>query len=315
VSGIELLNQAITELYASDLDVFTDRRRDLAARARAAGERAVAKEIAGLRKPTRSAWAVNRLVRADPSVPPRLAALGDELRAAEAALDGARIRELSLARRQLVSDLTRQALNAPGQPAPSAALREEVSATFGAALADPQVAEQLAAATLLRAVHRAGFSSPGAPALELVPPPEAGRPPATPTPTPAPAAHVAPAQSVAPGPAGPPESVAPAGPAGASAAASAARRRAAAASEAAAAAAARAERVRRAVAAAQQELAEASLAAGQAAEAERELLAVVQRLEERLAEARQHLFDARYRAREAITAQRKAQQTLDRLRK
>jgi hypothetical protein len=313
VSGIELLNQAITELYASDLDVFTDRRRDLAARARAAGERAVAKEIAGLRKPTRSAWAVNRLVRADPSVPPRLAALGDELRAAEAALDGARIRELSLARRQLVSDLTRQALNAPGQPAPSAALREEVSATFGAALADPQVAEQLAAATLLRAVHRAGFSSPGAPALELVPPPEAGRPPATPTP--APAAQVAPAQSVAPGPAGPPESVAPAGPAGASAAASAARRRAAAASEAAAAAAARAERVRRAVAAAQQELAEASLAAGQAAEAERELLAVVQRLEERLAEARQHLFDARYRAREAITAQRKAQQTLDRLRK
>ena len=75
------------------------------------------------------------------------------------------------------------------------------------------------------------------------------------------------------------------------------------------------ERARQAIAAARQELAEASLAADQAAEAERELAAVVQRLEEQLADARQHLFDARYRAREAATAKRKAQQALDRLHK
>ena len=63
VTGAGLLSEAATELYASDLETFTERRAVLAARARAAGERSVAKEIAGLRKPTRSAWVINRLVR------------------------------------------------------------------------------------------------------------------------------------------------------------------------------------------------------------------------------------------------------------
>ena len=161
MSGAELLSEAAAELYACDLAAFAERRTALAARARAAGEASAAKQIAALRKPTRSAWAINQLVRADPSVPSRLAALGDELRAAEAELDGEKIRELSLARRQLVDALVRQALWLPGQPAPSAALQEEVTATFGAALADPQVAEQLAAGTLLRAEHRAGFGPGG----------------------------------------------------------------------------------------------------------------------------------------------------------
>jgi hypothetical protein len=105
------------------LDLFTERRKVLAAGARAAGQPAAAKEIAGLRKPTRSAWAVNRLVRADPSAAGRLAALGDDLRAAEAALDGPRIRELSQARRELVDALVRQALSMTGEPAPSARAR------------------------------------------------------------------------------------------------------------------------------------------------------------------------------------------------
>ena len=109
MSGAELLSEAVAELYACDLAAFTERRTALAARARAAGEASAAKQIAALRKPTRSAWAINQLVRADPSVPSRLAALGDELRAAEAELDGEKIRELSLARRQLDEALVRQA--------------------------------------------------------------------------------------------------------------------------------------------------------------------------------------------------------------
>src|SRR5258706_9098568 len=36
-------------------------------------------------------------------------------------------------------------------------MREEVTVTFSAALADPEVAEQVAAGTLLRAAHWAGF--------------------------------------------------------------------------------------------------------------------------------------------------------------
>ncbi len=113
---------------------------------------------------------INQLLRADPGVADQLVELGDELRAAAAALDGTRIRELSQARRRLVDTLIRQTLQQAGEEAPSAALREDLTATFAAAVADPQVARELAAGTLLRPVHRADFS-PGLPGLALVPPP------------------------------------------------------------------------------------------------------------------------------------------------
>ena len=149
----DLLADAVAELYQLDPDDFMARRKDLAEAARAAGDPAAAKQITGLRKPTRSAWVVNRLVRADPDVTPRLAALAGELRDAERSGQGARIRELSAARARLVDDLTRQALS--DLPAPPAALREEVTATLDAALADPEVAASLG--TLVRAARWAGF--------------------------------------------------------------------------------------------------------------------------------------------------------------
>jgi predicted ribosome quality control (RQC) complex YloA/Tae2 family protein len=166
----DLLADAAAELYQLDPDEFMARRQDLADQARAAGDPAAAKQITGLRKPTRSAWVVNRLVRADPDVTARLAALADELREAGRSPQGARIRELSAARSRLVDELTRQALSE--LPAPPAALREEVTATFDAALADPEVAANLG--TLVRAAHWAGFGlntggSPAAPASSQKP--------------------------------------------------------------------------------------------------------------------------------------------------
>ncbi len=157
VAGTDLVSQAIADLYSGDLDSFIQRRRDLAAQARSAGDRAAAKTIAGLGKPTRSAWAVNKLVHADPSVPGRLAELGDRLRAGEAALDGASIRELSRARRELIDALTKRALAETGQSSQSAGMREEITDTFSAALADSEIAEEVAAGRLLRAAHWAGF--------------------------------------------------------------------------------------------------------------------------------------------------------------
>ncbi len=155
----DALAEAEAELYQLDPDEFMARRQDLAAHAREAGQTAVAKQIAGLRKPTRSAWVVNRLVRAEPEVRQRLTDLAAELRDAERTMDGARIRELSAARRRLVDDLTAHAL-APVK-APPAALREEVMATFDAALADPGIAASLG--TLVRAAHWAGFGLAPAP--------------------------------------------------------------------------------------------------------------------------------------------------------
>ena len=142
----DLQADAVAELYAADPDEFTGRRAELAAAARDAGEPAAAKQITALRKPTRSAWVVNRLVRSDPEVRARIDAL---------AADRARIRELTAARGRLVDELTRQALRVSELPAPPAALREEVSATLDAALADPEVAANLG--TLVRAAHWSGF--------------------------------------------------------------------------------------------------------------------------------------------------------------
>ena len=169
MSGTDFLAEATDELYGSDPGGFTGRRAALAAEARAAGDRTAARQIAGLRKPTRPAWIINQLVRGDPGVAGRLTGLGDDLRAAATALDGAKIRELSQARRRLIDSLIRQALQQAGEQSPPAALREDLTATFGAALADPEVARELAAGTLLRAVHRADFSA-GIPELSLVPP-------------------------------------------------------------------------------------------------------------------------------------------------
>jgi hypothetical protein len=153
----DLLADAVAELYQGDPEEFMARRGELVAQAREAGQAAAAKQIGALRKPTRSAWVVNRLVRADPGVRDRLAELSAELREAERSRDGTRIREASAARARLVDELTRQALN--DLPAPPAAVREEVTATLDAALADPEVAANLG--TLVRAAHWAGFGLAG----------------------------------------------------------------------------------------------------------------------------------------------------------
>jgi hypothetical protein len=172
----DLLADAKAELYRADPEEFMSRRQELVANAREAGQTDTAKQIGALRKPTRSAWVVNRLVRADPEVTGRLAALAAELR--EAGLDGARIRELTTARARLVDELTRQALD--DLPAAPAAVREEVTATLDAALADPEVAANLG--TLVRSAHWAGFGlvSGDAPA------PPQGAPPAPKTKKPEP---------------------------------------------------------------------------------------------------------------------------------
>jgi hypothetical protein len=153
---VSRLREAVDDLYSADPVEFIARRKELAAQARAAGDRAAATDIGALAKPTRSAWLVNRLVRADPSVPARLADLGGQLRAGEAALDGLAIRRLSVARRELVDTLARQAVAESGA---SATLREEVIETLNAALADQEVAAQVAAGALVRAAHWAGFGS------------------------------------------------------------------------------------------------------------------------------------------------------------
>ncbi len=175
MTGPDRLQEAVAELYSSDPDTFVERRKALAAEARAAREDAVARQIAALRKPTRSAWMINQLARSDPGATARLVRLGDELGAAQRVLDGAKIRALSVQRRELIDTLTRQVLSVAGEQFPSAALRDEIVATLSAALADPRIAEQVQDGTLLRAARSEGFG-PMAPILTVVPPPAESRP-------------------------------------------------------------------------------------------------------------------------------------------
>jgi len=292
VTEPDLFAEAAAELYTADPDQFIERRGVLAAQARAAGQAPAAKRITGLRKPTRSAWVLNQLVRAVPGVPSELASLGRELRAAQRSLDGAAIRELSLRRHRLIESLARQAFTAVGLRAPPAALRDEVTATLGAALADPEVAEQLAAGTLERAARSEGFG-PGPPALTLVTS-SGGRRSAPASPR-VPRASRALAVAGA-SPAARPASRAPAPPAEPPGAERERRRLAA-------------------LAAAEQAAAEADRTAEAATAAEQELERTVQVMEEQLADARQSLSLARSQARRARSRQRQARLALDRLRR
>lgn len=332
VAETDAVRDAARELYTSDPADFTGRRAALAAGARSSGDAPSARAIAALRKPTRSAWVVNRLVRADPDVPSRLAALGSDLRAAEEALDGRRIRELSQQRRKLIGELTRQALAEAGLRSAPASLQEEVSATLDAALADPEVARDLAEGRLLRPVERAGFgfgdaSGAGDTAfggLAAVPdgatagPRErgerarAGRPPAGRARTTGRAPAAGRGRTAG--------RVRTAGEAQADReraeqARAAERERAEAERERAAAERARAEEQRRreAVDAARRAVAEADQAVEEAEAAERDSAEAVEDLQRQLGEGYKRQADARRQVRQAAAAQRNARRVLDRL--
>jgi hypothetical protein len=169
VTDRDLLRDAVAELYGVAPHEFIARRAALATAARGAGDQPAAKQIAALRKPTQSAWIVNQLARSVPSAATQLADLGADLRKAQRTLDGTAIRELSVRRRELIDDLTRQAFAAVGQPVPPAALRDEVTTTLAAVVADPEVAGQFEAGAMARAARSDGFGATG-PLLTVVGP-------------------------------------------------------------------------------------------------------------------------------------------------
>jgi hypothetical protein len=271
-------------LYTAPPEQFTERRKALAAAARAAGDRDAARRIAALRKPTRAAWVVNRLARAEPGTHASLADLAAGLRAAEQAKDGSRLRELTIRRRALLDSLAGHALSLAGLSDPPPGLREEVTATLAAALADPVVAASLAAGTLTRAATWSGFglASQALPGQQVLPggvaqelPAQPG--PATPASPPPPATPRPLPPQVPRSLAGRPDPQA-------------------------------------ALADAERSVATAAAIAGQAAASEERLEVRVRDLEQQVTRARADLADARMKARHAEAAERKARQALARLR-
>lgn len=139
---------------------FTAKRTGLTAAAKRRGDDAAAKRIAAANKPTTAAWIVNRLALKHRDTGQRLANLGDELRAAHAAMDGARIRDLSAEQHHLIDELTRAALDAADVARPSSAVRDDITSTLQAAIADPEVRGRLG--RLARPEQWSGFGDFGA---------------------------------------------------------------------------------------------------------------------------------------------------------
>jgi hypothetical protein len=149
----------LDELYRVKPEDFTAVRSRLVAAAKDRGDAAAAKQIASSRKPTTAAWAVNRLALSRSNAKQRLTELGERLRAAHAATDGGQIRELSAEQRRLIDELSRAAFEAAEVADPSAALREDVTGTLQAAIADPDLAARLG--RLAKAERWSGFGDFG----------------------------------------------------------------------------------------------------------------------------------------------------------
>jgi hypothetical protein len=156
------LEEATTELYALTPAGFTARRTELAAQARKEGSKDLAKAISELRRPTVSAWLVNQLARgaggAEQEIE-ELEELGTDLRAAQAELDGPKMKELAKRRQKLVAALIRRADTIgddDGQKV-SPGIRRELEETLGAAIADEQASLAVTSGRLTRALVYAGF--------------------------------------------------------------------------------------------------------------------------------------------------------------
>jgi hypothetical protein len=153
-------------LYAAKLPDFTPLRTELAAEAKKRGDTEAAKRITSARKPTTAAHAVNVLVLGDPAVRERLTGLGERLRSAHADMDGGRIRELTAEQRRLIDELVRAAFE-HSDLNPTAALRDDVTTTLQAAIADPEVAARLG--HLTKAEQWTGFGEFGDTAIVFKP--------------------------------------------------------------------------------------------------------------------------------------------------
>jgi len=155
----ENLAQVADALYGLDPAEFRAARDERASQARAAGDRELDDAISKLRRPTVSAWLVNRLARQTPDEVGRLLELGESLREAQQTLAGDRLRELSAQRRQLIRELTQEAkrLAAQARRQVSDQAEREVEATLEAALADPAAAAAVQSGRLTTGLAYAGM--------------------------------------------------------------------------------------------------------------------------------------------------------------
>jgi len=153
------LDTAANELYAVSPDDFIERRQQLVAEAKQAGDRQLATQIGKFRRPTRSAWLINVLARVEPDDITALLDLGAALQEAQERMAGDELRQLSAERRRTVDAMARRAVQLGrdhGYEAPDGAM-QEVGQTLQTALGDREIADLVRGGRLTQAVTYGGF--------------------------------------------------------------------------------------------------------------------------------------------------------------
>ncbi|KOU83629.1 hypothetical protein ADK94_20640 [Streptomyces sp. XY593] len=161
-------------MYGLRPEEFTAARDAHAAAARKAGQRAEAKRIAALRKPTLAVWAANRLARADADQAQHLLELGRGLREAHRTLSGEDLRKLSHQQHVVVAAMAGEARRLAGEAGQdlSAGVQREVEQILRSVLADPEAADTWARGVLETAPPPAVGFAEVAPAPGTAPRPQ-----------------------------------------------------------------------------------------------------------------------------------------------
>ncbi|WP_409332129.1 hypothetical protein [Trujillonella humicola] len=169
------LDEVADELYAVPPEEFVAARTARAAEVRAEGDRALAKQIGALPKPSTAAWVVNVLVREHRDEIEALVELGGLLREAQDSLAGDQLRALNSQRGQLLSALTRQAAARARERghAVSTTVSGQVEDTLRAAMADPEAGEAVLGGRLTSPLSYSGMGGVTGmrPQLRVVPEP------------------------------------------------------------------------------------------------------------------------------------------------
>ena len=180
----EVLAEVANQLYAKPLDDFVGAR-TTAAKEAAASDKELAAAVRALPKPSVAAWAVNMLAVHQPDVLAQLTELGGRMRAAQASLDAAALRDLGRERRTSLSaavETARSVAQEHGR-AISDAMAGDVEETLRALTADEGAAAAVRSGRLLKTLLADGVNAvdmDGTVAVPSVLPPAAAAPASVP---------------------------------------------------------------------------------------------------------------------------------------
>lgn len=173
----DIIGRRTRELYQLPPEEFRSARDAMVRQARRTGDRALADRLGGIRKPQLAAWLVDRLATTQKRRLADFLALADSLQAAQAAGDSRRLRELSRQRQRLLDALVERA-RAAGQGAGrnlTSTVLAQVEETLTAALAEPQVGQQVRDGSLQAPTRYSGLGPVPPVGLHGVPAPSKQR--------------------------------------------------------------------------------------------------------------------------------------------